>query len=284
VAESTRGLATVQRALDQLELSEKTARQAIELAQSTFGEESTDAALAQATLAATLSTMGRIDEADTEFRGAIEVLERTLGSDHSDLLTVMSNHAALLISGRRFAEAEVLLTRIIEIGERVQGVNHPVVGDYLQNYATALTWLGRLEEAAVAYERVVRIYHENLEENNYRRGMPLLSLSGIHLKLGDGVAAEGSAGEALSILSSTLGEAHFITAIAHCRLARALVLQDRVGEASPHFKRSLDPLLATSQYPEYRSECLSAAAEFYDARGDRQQAEEIEAVLKTADR
>ena len=59
VAESTRALATVQRALDRLELSEKTARRAIELAQSTFGEESTDAALAQATLAATLSTMGR---------------------------------------------------------------------------------------------------------------------------------------------------------------------------------------------------------------------------------
>ena len=111
----------------------------------------------------------------------------------------------------------------------------------------------------------------------------MLSLSGIYLQLEDAVAAEGAAVEALTVLSRTLGESHFITAIAHCRLARALVLQGRNGEAAPHFESTLEPLVATHQQPEYRFECLTAAAKFYKALGDQRQVDEIEAALASTD-
>ncbi len=281
--ESTRGLAEAQRSLGRLEESEKTARAAIELAGANFGEGSTDTALARAALAATLSNMGRFDESDSEFRKAIEGLEQTLGSDHGYLLTAMTNRAVLLSSHRKYAEAEELLTQIIEIGERVQGSDHPEVGDYLQNYAFVLTRLGRLEEARATYERVARIYRENLDDYNFHRGMPILSLSGVHLELGDPIAAESAAREALEILMNTLPEGHYITAIADCRLARALVLQDRHSEAAPHFKRSLDPLIATDQVPDYRTECLAAAAGYYETRGDSQRASDLRTSAGTID-
>jgi serine/threonine-protein kinase len=277
--EANRSLADTQRLRGKLEEAEQSAQRAVELADTHFGAVSTPSALSRATLATVYSAQGRSEEADATFRGAIDDLERTLGVDHLYRLTAMTNYAVLKSTAGEFAEAERLLAEIIEIGERVYGGDHPEVGDYLQNYGTALARQNRLDEATLALERAAQIYRDNVPEDNFVRALPLLSLSDIHLTQENGAAAESASREAIPILERALPDDHYVTAIAHCRLARALVQQDRVGEAEPHFERSLAPLLATTEYPDYRRTCLTAAAGFYDTAGDSERVGRIEAAL-----
>ena len=281
--ESRRGLAAAQRSLGRLEESQQTARRAIDLAEETLGESSTSAALARATLAATLSTSGQLEEADAQFRVAIDSLEQTLGGDHGFLLSTMNNHAVLMMGNGDYAEAEALLNQISDIGERVQGADHPEVGDRLQNYAVVLTQLGRLEEARATFERVAQIYRDNFADDNFHRGMPLLSLSDLHLQMGDPVAGEEAARKALEIFVQTLPEDDFIRAIAECRLARSLTAQNLRAEAAPHFELSIGPLLGPTGYVEYQRTCLTAAAEFYRSQGESEPVAQIEEGLAGLD-
>ena len=57
-------------------------------------------------------------------------------------------------------------------------------------------------------------------------------------------------------------------AAADCRVGQSLVAQNRVEDAEPFVERSTGPLQQAESSQEYRRTCLTAAAEFYRARGD----------------
>ncbi|MEJ2085895.1 MAG: tetratricopeptide repeat protein, partial [Acidobacteriota bacterium] len=265
--EATRSLADTQRLRAKFEESERSALRAVELANAYFGAASTPSALARATLATTYSGMGRREEADRIFRIAIDDLERTLGSDHLFRLTTMTNYAILKSTHGELVESEKLLAEIIAIGERVYGADHPAVADYLQNYAGILRQVGQVDEAIETYERAAQIYRDKVSED-FKRALPLVSLADIYLQRHQSAKAEAATREAIPILEQSLPEGHFVTAVAYCRLARALVQQDRLAEAEPQFARSLDPILAATIYPDYRRTCLAAAAGYYRLRGE----------------
>ncbi len=229
------------------------------------------------------SARGKREEADKTFRAAIDALEGTLGADHGTRLSTMNNFALLQMSGEEFAEAARILAEVVEIGERVYGPDHPEVAHFLQNLGTSLVRLDRLEEAKVPLERAAQIYRDKVAEDNFVRALPLLTLSEIYLTQRDPAAAEATTKQAIAVLEQALPSAHPVTAIARCRLARALVQQDQLAMAEPHFARSLPPLLETTDFPDYRRACLGAAAEFYRSRGDAGQVTRIEAALATID-
>ncbi len=281
--EATRSLADTQRLRGNFAESERSALRAVELADDHFGAASTPSALARATLATTYSGMGRREEADVVFRAAIEDLERTLGADHLHRLTTMTNYAVLKSSLGEWASAEKVLAEVVAIGERVYGEDHPQVADILQNYAGSMMRQGRFDEAIPIYERAAQIYRERVPEDNFVRALPLVSLADIYLTKSQSLDAERTTREAISILETALPEGHFVTAVAHCRLGRALVQQNRLSEAEPHFARSLDPIFEATIYPDYRRACLSSAAEFYRSRGNDELVSTIETVLAGID-
>jgi tetratricopeptide (TPR) repeat protein len=182
-------------------------------------------------------------------------------------------------------EGAILLLRdLVESGLRVYGDDQPELATVLQNLGTSLVLAERLDEARQVYERVVAINREWMPAANYRRALPLLSLSGIHLEQGQPAAAEAAAREALVTLNAALPAGHYITAVAECRVARALVAQGRTGEAERHFERATPPLVETQSVPEYRRECLAAAAEFHERRGNGAQAARLREVLAAIQR
>jgi len=283
LAEAFRSLADVQGVLGRPDESLASARRAVAMFDEVEGGSSVRGALARGTLAQTLFLLGGYDEADAHYRAAIEGLERTLGPDHIHRLATLSNFAVLRMNQADYAGADELLAEIVRIGERVYGPEHPSVGAYLQNRATALVGLERLDEARAVYERAAEIYRGSLARDNYRRGLPMLSLSRIDLRQDRPEAAEASAREALEVLAVALPEGHYITAVAKCRLAMALAGQGRADEAVPLFERSAASLIETEQVPEYRRECLAATADFYRASGDLDAAARLDAVLQRSD-
>ncbi|MGE0463933.1 MAG: tetratricopeptide repeat protein [Vicinamibacterales bacterium] len=279
--EAMRALADVERVLDRLDESERTARRAVALVDAAIGASSSAGALARGTLAQTLGLMGRVDEADGLFRQAIDTLERTLGATHAHRLATMSNLSVLRLNAGDLAGAEALLRETVEVGERVHGARHPSVAGYLQNHATALVRLGRHDEARERYERAAAIYRETLERDNYARALPLLSIASLDLAAQRPAAAEAAAREALDILRAALPNGHAITAVAECRIARALVARAQQPAALPFFERATASLTSATSLPEYRRECLEAAAAFHQARGDIAASARLEAALRT---
>jgi len=266
--EAQRNLADGLRLRGKLPEAEEWARRAVELAESRFGAVSTPMALSLGTLATVYSAMGRHEEADAKFRSAIDGLERTLGPDHGYRLSVLTNYAVLKLSAGELEEAKSLLEEILAIGERAYGEDHPEVATFLQNYGSTLTRLGRYDEAVPVLERAARILREKTGEDDFVRGLPLLTLAEIQLVRGRPAAAEAAAREAIATLERALPADHPVPAIAHCRLARALLAQRRPTQAAAHFERSLEPLLTATEFPDYRRTCLTAAASFYESRDD----------------
>lgn len=279
--EAMRALADVERVLDRLDESERTARRAVALVDASIGASSAAGAFARGTLAQTLGLIGRVDEADGLFQQAIGTLERTLGATHGHRLMTMNNLAVLRLNAGRLEGAEALLRETAEVGERVHGPNHPSVAGFLQNHATVLVRLNRADEARERYERAAAIYRETLEPDNYTRALPLLSLAGLDLAAQRAASAEAAAREALHILRAALPSGHAITAVAECRIARALVARAQGPAARPFFERATASLTSATSLPEYRRECLEAAVAFHRARGDATTASRIAAALGT---
>ncbi len=278
-AAATPALADVLRVRGDAAASERRAREAVALVDASLGADSVAGALARGTLAQTLGVVGRVEEADRLFTAAIDSLERTLGATHAHRLATMSNLSVLRLNTGNLEGAETLLREIVAIGEQVLGARHPSVAGYLQNHATVLVRLGRLDDARDRYERAAGVYRQALGRDNYARALPLLSLSGLHLTARRAAAAEAAAREALDILNTALPAGHAITAVADCRVARAQVALGRGGAAAEAFARAVPPLVTATTVPEYRRECLDAAAAFHQARGDRAEAARLRAAL-----
>jgi serine/threonine-protein kinase len=266
-AEAHRALSDVYRLLDRLEEAEAPARRALALKQQALGDASVGAALARVTLAQALGALGRIDEAAARFEEALPVLERTVGPEHRLTLVSLNGLAVLRQSAGDLSGAEALHRRLVEAGRRVHGERHAVVGDSLQNLATVIARQGRLDEARALHEEAAAIYRDRLAPDDYRRALPSLSLSAIHLTRHRFDLAEAAARRALTTLEGALPDDHFVTAVARCRVARALVGRGRLDEAAPLFDRASAPLVATQSVPAYRTECLEAAISLYERRG-----------------
>jgi serine/threonine-protein kinase len=280
VAEATRALADLQRIEQRFEESERTARRAVALIDEVAGPDSIAAGFALGSLAHSLGLLDRGDEAETYFLQAIERLEGPLGSDHKHVLDTKRNLAAIRTLTGNLDGAIPLLRELVESGERIHGgLDSPQLSTSLQNLGAALLRAERLDEARAVLERAAAINRASLAENNYLRVLPLVSLTSIHLTERRPAAAEAAAREALTTLSAALPEGHYITAVADCRLARALVAQGRAGEAAAHFERATPPLLETRSVPEYRRECLGAAAEFHGMRGNVAAAARLRAAI-----
>jgi tetratricopeptide (TPR) repeat protein len=278
--DALRSVADTQRLLGKLEDSESNARLTVELTDEVRGETTAAAAFARGTLASTLAKLRRFDEAEIYFHEAIDLLSRTLGPEHGNTLSTRSNLARMLLDSGDPAGAAEQAGLAVQIGERTLGPSHPAVGRYLQNYSKALELLGRTDEAIEGFERTAEVFRKTLPESDYKRATPLLSLAGIYLAQSRSIDAEAAAREALGILTGALPEGHVITAVADCRMGRALIAQSRTDEAQSYFERSTGPLLDTDSFPQYREECLAAAAEFHRSTGRVNEAARLETALQ----
>ena len=268
-------LAEAQLNLEKMTDSEQTARRALAFAEEVHGPSSTVSAVARSQLATMLSGQGRAEEAEEEFVAAVAGLETTLGREHERYLSTLNNLGLLWLNHGKPELAEGAFVELIEIGERVRGIDHIEVGRFLQNYATVLVWTDRPDEAVPIYERASAIFRESLPPDNYQRALPLLSLSGIYLDQGRATEAEVVSREALELLENALPAGHAITAVAACRVGRALTALGRATEATPFFDLAVATLAGESGPAKYRHECLIAAAERYAAMGEEPRAEEL---------
>jgi serine/threonine-protein kinase len=278
-AEAYQTLASLHQAQGRLNPARDAAQRSLALRIEVHGDDSVETALARVTLAQVLASQGEFEQGESAYALALETLQRRLGPDHRLTLVSLSSLALLRRERQDYEGAAVLLRDLVESHRRVHGPNDKLTGDTLQNLATVLGELGRRAEARGLHEQAAEVYRTSIGADSYHFALPKLSLAGLDLAQGRYREAERHAREAVDLLRRVLPAGHVVTAVAECRLARALEGQVRPADARTLFEKSAATLVDSTGLPAYRRECLKAATAFFAGLGELERAAEIQRAI-----
>jgi tetratricopeptide (TPR) repeat protein len=145
--ETMRGLASVMLARDQDCRALTMLRQALAIAQQTFGSTSSEVATVLDDLGVLNRHTGWYEEAWCLHHQALAITEKELGPGHPQAGTILHHLGILECARGRFAEGEPFARRAADIRRKTLGPDHPQVAVALASVAALLEGQGRYVEA-----------------------------------------------------------------------------------------------------------------------------------------
>lgn len=127
------------------------AREALRVAEETFGPEHTNVAMSLEFLAALYDAQGRYADAEPLNRRALAIFETSLNPADATtpgvLASALQSLAIAYVRQGKYEDAEPLHKRVVAIMQDALGPDHPDVAMALDNYALLLRKLGKVQEA-----------------------------------------------------------------------------------------------------------------------------------------
>ena len=241
------GMESVEEALEAV-------NRASDIADQAFGVDSLQSALVQVRLASTMTTYGEYEASERNFLAAIPVLEDKLGEEHSSTLSALNNLGYLYSFAGDHVRAEEIHRSLLERNIAKHGPVHRAVADSYQNLAAAVHDQGQSREAIPLHRNAYEIYKEIFNDQHYMIGFPLMSVAKVEIELGDGLAAEIVAREALERLR-VAAPGTFLEGVALCLVGLSLEEQGQFDEGSA-LVESAHPLMTSGNIPSpYPSIC-----------------------------
>jgi tetratricopeptide (TPR) repeat protein len=150
-----RGLAYVMRAQGRDRRAEALLKQALTIAERTFGGKHADVASALNDLGVHYGHIGAFEKAARLHHQALAIAEKTLGPDHAQTATILHWLAVLEYARRRFAVGEAFARRSADIRMKTCSPDHPQVAGEFGMIAALLSGQGRHEEAESLHRRAL---------------------------------------------------------------------------------------------------------------------------------
>jgi serine/threonine-protein kinase len=213
------------------ELSDALNRRVLELTRQLYGADHPRVASVLVNLGASMFDRGHYAEAEACFRPALETLSAYFGPDHHRTASAMTMLGRALVFQNRFDEAIPLLTEALAIQERANGLSHPRVASALNDLGSAALQQDRLVEAGTCFERMLEIYRTVYDPGHYLIGTATSNLASVVFDQGDFTRAEALYRQAAGIFEQALSPDDLNTGIVRIKLGRALLRQERFGEA-----------------------------------------------------
>jgi serine/threonine-protein kinase len=182
-------------------------------------------------LGASQNERGRYVEAERYYRDALAITESWYGSDHHQTASNLTMLGRSLVYQKRFDEGAPLLQRALAIQERVYGAVHPRVASAVNDLGNIAVQTNRLEEAEAAFRRMGDIYRTIYGGKHYLLATANSNLAGVYVARKDYPRAEALYRDAIVMYTETLSPTHLNTGIARLKLGRALLRQQRYGDA-----------------------------------------------------
>ena len=226
----------------------------LQVATDVYGENSLYAASMLLGIARNSFYLGRLDEAKANYAVALGVFDRELGPDHRDTIGHWNNYGFLLMGMKDDAAAEIVHRELIERLVPIHGENYRLVADNYQNLGGAINRQGRFEEALLLHQKARTIYLNVMEDGHLVSVFPLLSIAYVNLNLGDGIAAESAAAEALATFRQSVPDS-YLEGVAMCLVGLGKEMQGDLTagaalvEESHALMTPVPPNLAASPYP-----------------------------------
>jgi len=156
--QTTRGLATVTRALGRDPEAETMLKDALAMAEGTFGWKHPDVAGVLNDLGAHYTHTRDYEKALRAYRRALTITEETLGADDPQAAAILHDLAVLEHARGQFAAGEPFARRAVSIREKTVGPDHPLVAADVVVVAALLEGQGKYDEAEPLYRRALLVY------------------------------------------------------------------------------------------------------------------------------
>ncbi|MEV7676605.1 tetratricopeptide repeat protein [Streptomyces sp. NPDC088752] len=163
--------------------AEEPARRAMHIRVRLLGENSVEVAADKGALAAVLTDLNRLDEAESLLTEALAVIDEHYGPHHLETGIALGNLAALHYKQGRHDRAEIGFDRCLFIKERHLGPSHPELTVTLNNLALLMRRREDIEGARHMWERALVILEGSVREEHsllcvVREGLKSLPPSG----------------------------------------------------------------------------------------------------------
>jgi serine/threonine-protein kinase len=234
-------------------------------------------------LAAAQRDLGYYSEAERLDRQALDIARSYYGNDHPKTAGFLTALAESLTYQNKFAEAVSALDQALAIQERVYGPVHPSVAETLNELGNVASMRDQLDEAEVRFRRSADIYRAVYGDHHYLVAIALSNLAGIYMDKKDYPRAEQLFRDVVRRYQETLPGDNVNLGIAHIKLGRTLLRQNRFRDAEPETLAGYEILIKQSSPSTsfIRAARKDLAAE-YDALNQPQQAARFRAELETA--
>ena len=205
--------------------------------------------------------LGKLQQSTASLRRAIVILERVYGDKSRSVLVARANLALTLGQAGEHAAAQGELRQLVVLNREVFGEVHVVVANAYQNLGASYAKGGEPARALAALGEARRLYDSVLPQSSPRRAFPRLTTALVHLRQGKAEPAAEAAGQAVEILTRTLPEGDFVTAIGRCLLGEALLDGAEVEQGRALISAAL-PVVerAPAEHAPYIDRCRAAAA------------------------
>jgi tetratricopeptide (TPR) repeat protein/tRNA A-37 threonylcarbamoyl transferase component Bud32 len=219
--------------------SEQAARQAVALAEKTFGPSHLNTAAAWSALGDSLKYLGRHADALAALERGRAIEEQLLGGDHPEVALVLRKEAdayAMMHDGARELE---LSRRALAIFERVLPADHLWIAQTHTNASEALVLLGHHGEAIAEERRALPIYEKIFGPASENVGVSLTNIGAAEARLGRGEQARRDLTRAAAIYEQTLGPENPDLAEPLLRLGQLALAEKRPQAAQAPLERAL---------------------------------------------
>lgn len=231
-------------------------------------------------LAAVQRDLGFYSDAEQLDRQALDIVQSYYGHDNPQTAGRLTALAESLTYQNKYDDAVSALEQALAIQERVYGPAHPSVAETVNELGNVASMRDKLDEAEAYFRRAVDIYRAVYGDHHYLVAIALSNVAGISMDKKDYPRAEKIFRDVIRRYSETLPADNVNIGIAHVKLGRTLLRQNRYADAEPETRAGYEILIRQSSPSTsfIRAARKDLAAE-YDALNQPQQAARFRAEL-----
>ena len=182
-------------------------------------------------LAAVQRDLGYYSEAEKLDRQALDLAQSYYGNNHPKTAGRLTALAESLTYQKKYDEAVSSLEQARAIQERVYGPEHPSVAETLNELGNVASMRDHLDEAEARFQRAADIYRAVYGDHHYLVAITLSNVAGIIYDKKDYPRAEQLFRDVVRRYKETLPADNVNLAIAHVKLGRTLLRQNRYKDA-----------------------------------------------------
>ena len=234
-------------------------------------------------LAAVQRDLGYYSEAEGLDRQALDMVQSYYGNNNPKTASRLTALAESLTYQKKYDEAVSALEQALAIQERVYGPVHPSVAETVNELGNVASMRDRLDEAEARFQRAADIYRAVYGDHHYLVAIALSNVAGISMDKKDYPRAEQLFRDVIRRYQETLPADNVNLAIAHIKLGRTLLRQNRYKDAESETRTGY-AILAKQSSPStsfIRAARKDLAAE-YEALNQPQEAARFRAELANA--
>jgi serine/threonine protein kinase/tetratricopeptide (TPR) repeat protein len=194
-------------------------------------------------LGAAQRDLGYYPESESFERQAFDIDRSYYGEDHPKTAARLTSLAESLTYENKYDDAVAALQQALAIQQRIYGPAHPAVAETVNELGNVASMRNQLDEAEVQFRRAADIYRTVYGDHHYLVAIALSNVASVYMDKKDYPRAEQLFRDVVRRYLETLSADNVNTGIAHIKLGRTILRQNRYAEAEVETRAGYENLI-----------------------------------------